>query len=149
MDIISYIFPCLLVFASSVAFGIVFNLRGKRLFLAALGGTIGWAVYLISDGIYTNDVPQYFLAAVAVSTYSEIMARTVKIPATVFLVISSIPLVPGASIYFTMKSCISGEIYPFIEKLMYTFGVAGAIALGVFAVTSITRLIFGFSGAKK
>ena len=32
--------------ASTFAFGIIFNLKGKKLFCASAGGALGWAVYI-------------------------------------------------------------------------------------------------------
>ena len=135
------ILQCLCIVLSSIAFSIEFNLRGKKLVFAALGGLIAWVVYLLSTGIYKNDIPQYFLGAVAISAYAEILARINKVPATVYLVISIIPLVPGGDIYRTMVYFINGEAELFLEKLMYTLSIAGVIALGVFAVTSIFRIL--------
>lgn len=137
----SIIVPCLCISVSSIAFSIEFNIHGKKLIFATLGGTLAWIVYLLSSGIYANDIPQYFLGAIAISVYSEILARINKVPATVYLAISIIPLVPGGEIYHTMVAFISGNGDVFLQKLMYTFGIAGAIALGVFAVTSIFRII--------
>ena len=142
------IVPCLCISVSSIAFSIEFNLRGKKLILATLGGTLAWIVYLIFSGIYVNDIPQYFLSAAAVSIYSEILARINKVPATVYLAISLIPLVPGGEIYRTMVAFINGNADVFVQKIMYTYGIAGAIALGVFAVTSIFRII-AFARANK
>ena len=135
------ILPCICILVASVAFSIEFNIRGKKLIFATIGGTLSWTVYLLSAGIYTNDIPQYFLAAAAVSIYCEVLARINKVPTTVYLVISIIPLVPGGEIYYTMVAFINGQANLFVEKLMYTFGIAGSIALGVFAVTSIFRIL--------
>lgn len=138
-----YILPVLLVLLASFCFCIIFNIRGHRFFVAAGGGMLGWIVYLATSnlGLSVGDIPQYFFAAIAVSLFSEIMARVTRVPATVYLVISLIPLVPGNSIYSTMESCISGSIDLFLEKLVYTFTVAGSIALGVFLVSSTTKLV--------
>lgn len=132
---------CLCIITSSIAFSIEFNLRGKKLVFATLGGLLAWVVYLLSTGIYENDIPQYFLGAVAISVYAEILARINKVPASVYLVISLIPLVPGGDIYKTMVYFINGEAELFLAKLMYTLSIAGVIALGVIAVTSVFRIL--------
>ncbi len=137
----SIVVPCLCIVISSAAFSVEFNIRGKKLAFATLGGLLAQAVYLLSTGIYINDIPQYFLAAVAISIYSEILARANKVPATVYLAISIIPLVPGGEIYRTMVAFINGQADVFLQKIMYTFGIAGAIALGVFAITSLFRIM--------
>ncbi|HOV41864.1 MAG TPA: threonine/serine exporter family protein, partial [Oscillospiraceae bacterium] len=67
-------------------------------------------------------------------------ARLTKSPAMVYLVVSIIPLVPGGDIYRTMVYFIEGKADLFLGLFMYALSIAGSIALGVFAVTSIFRL---------
>ena len=69
------ILPCIYAFFASFGFSYVFNLRGKNMFYAALGGGLSWFVYLLFAGCFSSDVPQFFLSMVAVSLYSEYMAR--------------------------------------------------------------------------
>lgn len=137
------ILQCVCVFCASIAYGIIVNIRGKKLIYIAVGGLISWIGYLLCAGIYKNDIPQYFLAAAAVSVYAEIMARVNKVPVTVYLITGLIPLVPGGTIYRAMMDVIDGNANAFLEKLLYTFGVAGAIALAVFAVSTLAKLITG------
>lgn len=139
--ITNYVLPCIYSFFACIGFGLIFNIKGRKLLFSALGGMIGWLVYLISAGIYINDIPQYFLAAAAVSVYSEIMARVNKVPVTVYLVVSIIPLVPGGHIYYSMEALITGQKDLFFDKITYTFAIAGSIALGVFIFSSFARLL--------
>ena len=105
------IMPCVYAFFASFGFSYVFNLRGKNMFYAALGGGLSWFVYLLFAGCFSSDVPQFFLSMVAVSLYSEYMARKHHSPVTVYLVIAYIPLVPGggASLY---NGTPGGRKYP-------------------------------------
>ena len=77
------IMPCVYAFFASFGFSYVFNLRGKNMFYAALGGGLSWFVYLLFAGCFSSDVPQFFLSMVAVSLYSEYMARKHHSPVTV------------------------------------------------------------------
>ena len=133
--------PCVCVTAAAFSYGVVFHIKGKKLLIAAIGGILSWTVYLLTDGIYVNDIPQYFIAACAVSAYSEIMARITKTPVTLYLVVVILPLVPGGLLYYTMEEFILGNGDIFLDKLLYAFGVAGSIALGVFLISTIARLI--------
>lgn len=137
-----YFLPCFYCFGASAAIAVVFNIRGIRIVTTALGSAIGWLTYLLFAGVFYNDIPQYFIAAAVISLYSEIAARVAKTPVTVYLVISIISLVPGGDIYRTMESAIIDGPDVFVSKLLYTFEIAGSIALGIFAVSSIVRLIF-------
>ena len=68
------------------------------------------------------------------------MARVVKAPVTVFLLIALFPLVPGGGIYYTMEYGLLGETQQFLESLLSTLGTAGALAVGILLVSSAMRL---------
>ena len=82
-----------------------------------------------------------WLATIAAAALSEIFARLYKTPATVFLIIGIIPLVPGGGIYYAMEHAINGETDLFLDVLFHTLGLAGSLAVGVLLVSSTVRLI--------
>ena len=133
------ILSCIYVFIGCFAFCFVSNLRGKMMILAPLGGSMGWLVYLLCGNL-NNPIFQSFVATLIISLYSEVIARNQKVPVTACLLISILPLVPGGGLYYTMEYCIRGNIPMFIEKAGYTFGTAGALALGILIVSSAVRL---------
>lgn len=130
-------FACCLV--ACCGFGMVFNLRGKKLAFAALGGAIGEVVFLLCNGL-GSEVVQSFVAMVVIAVYSEGMARLYKVPVTVCLIVGLLPLVPGGGIYYTMRYCAQGEMKLFAQMGIHTFAVAGALALGIVLVSSAVRL---------
>lgn len=134
-----YMMPCIYAFAACAAFSIAFNMRGKTLIFASLGGALGWFVYLLFNPLQ-NDILQFFLATVAISIYSEIMARVHKAPVTGYLLVALLPMVPGGGIYYTMEYCIIGNTDLFLETGLHTLGIAGALALGILLVSSFVRL---------
>ena len=87
-----------------------------------------------------TDVSRYLLATIAVAVLSEIFARLYKTPATVFLIIGIIPLVPGGGIYYTMEALINGDLPLFVRYGMETAASAGAIAVGCSLVSSVARI---------
>ena len=87
-----------------------------------------------------TDVNRYLLATIAAAALSEIFARLYKTPATVFLIIGIIPLVPGGGIYYTMEALINGDLSLFVRHGMETAASAGAIAVGCSLVSSVSRL---------
>lgn len=131
---------CLVTFIGCVAYSIHFNIRGRYLFVAALGSSLTYFAYYISDPLGPETV-KAFLASLVASIFAETLARIMKVPATTFLIISIIPLVPGSNLYYSMELCISGEIMPFLSSALETLGIAGAIALGILLVSSIFRFI--------
>lgn len=137
-----FLIPCIVCFGGTLAFSVVYNVPRRLLLLASLGGTVGWFVFLLFKGVFPNDLPQYFLAAFVIAAYAEIMARVQKNPAIVYLMPGLFPLVPGGPIYYTMEAALSGNNIIFMDKLIYTFEIAGSIALGVLLSTAAFQLIF-------
>lgn len=133
------VLPCLYSFIGCIGYSIIYNIHGKRLIPVGLGGVLSWGVYLLC-GAFLPGPASYFLAAVALSLYSEIMARVVKAPVTVFLLIALFPLVPGGGIYYTMEYGLLGETQQFLKSLLSTLGTAGALAVGILLVSSAMRL---------
>lgn len=128
-------------FISTFAFGIVFNIKDKNLFFAALCGALGWFVYKFSLMFGISDTTALFLASLALSTYSEVFARILKTPVTTFVIAALIPLVPGGGMYYTMVEAITGDIMKSLEIGIKTIASAGALALGVILVSTITKTI--------
>ena len=93
----------------SIGFGILFNLRGLRLMLAGLGGMLGWIVYLILFHFTGQEVMCYGIATILTTLYSQALARIVKSPATLFLVPSVVPMLPGGYLYYTMLYGVQGN----------------------------------------
>lgn len=125
--------------AGSLGFGLVFNLRGRQLVMAAFGGALAWLAYLLGTGL-GNDLVQYFLATLVLSGYAEWMARVLKTPVIVFQIVALMPFVPGSGIYQTMLYSINGDIPAFLETGLHTLAIAGSLAIGVLLVSSLVRL---------
>ena len=90
-------------FTGSLGFAALFNIHGKKIWFAALGGCLSWAVYLAVEFITPSPYVCGFWSTVAITLYAECMARIHKTPVTVFLVSATIPLIPGAALYRTMN----------------------------------------------
>ncbi|MEG0803562.1 MAG: threonine/serine exporter family protein [Pygmaiobacter sp.] len=125
-------------FVACFAFSIILNTRGKLLFFAPLGGSICWCAYLLF-ALFFEELPCYFFATIVITIYSEIMARVFKAPATVFLLVGLLPLVPGGGIYYTMEYALEGNTLAFLSRGLNTFSIAGCLALGILVVSSIMR----------
>lgn len=126
-------------FLGTLGFGVLFNIRGRKLWLAALGGFLSWGFFLLL-GLWIQSEPvRYFLCSVLVSVYAEILARAVKTPTTTFIIISLIPLVPGGSLYYTMASALEGSGDRFVTNGVHTLSLAIALSLGIILVTSFVR----------
>lgn len=135
------IMQCVWAFLGALAFGVFFNVHGKNLFYAALGGFVGWAAYILMGFLSPVEVVRYFWAGAAISLYSELFAVYRKCPVTVFLGASMIPMVPGGTIYYTMEALLKGDTRHSIELGVKTFEIAGAIAMGIIAVAFAVNLV--------
>ncbi len=135
-----YILPCLFAFWACFGFCVIFNIHGSGIWLCCAGGSLGWLVYLIAQDVWPGSPIAALLAGVAISAWSETMARLRKCPVTGYLLVAFFPLVPGGGVYYAMKFAISGETRNFANTLMDTLGTAGALALGVLLVSSGVRM---------
>lgn len=136
----SIFLQCVITFIACISIGIHFNVKGKLLLYSALGGAVTFFIFRIFDPL-GNVAIQSFLASMVASIYSETLARIIKVPATTFLIISIIPLVPGGNLYYTMKHAIDNEMMNFLTSAINTLGIAGAIALGILLISSAFRFV--------
>ena len=127
-------------FLSSLGFGIIFNIRGKKLIIASIGGGLGWFTYLLSGRLQHSVVFSLFLASMVVSIYSEIMARVYKNPVTMFIICAIIPLVPGGEMYFATLEAVKGNFNTALSRGAITLFSAGAIAVAIVFVSSISTI---------
>ncbi len=130
----------------SVAVCLFFNLKIKRIGWAFLASflTLGVYVGMLVAFDYNNSyvflivlIPTLFAAIL-----SEIMARKIKIPATIILVPAIIALVPGSSLYYAMEAIVSPAL---ATKSAAEWGnicllTLSGIAVGICVATIIFRL---------
>ena len=126
-------------FFGSIGYACTFNIRAKRLVAAGFGGLIGWAAYLIAGCFMFSEPMKYFVAALVINIYAEIMAVTEKAPSTVFLVSAIMPLVPGGMLYRTMRFAVTKEWGDFGKLGVETLSIALALALGMLIANSVIK----------
>lgn len=137
---ISFIISLIAAYIACFGFGFIFHLRGKLLFITPIGGVLLWAVYLILETPIESVVARSLIATMAAAIFCESIARIMKIPVTVFMIIAILPLVPGSGIYYTMLACTKSDWALFSSKGLETIGIAGAIAVGMLLISSIFRM---------
>ena len=147
----TYFLPCLWAFLACGGFCFILNIRTvSGMLICCCCGAMGWLVYLIALLLGAGDLLGYFLAALAISAFAEVMARIRKCPVTGYLLISFLPLVPGAGIYYTVEYALQGNTQMFLTQGMHTLGLAGSLAVGVLVMSSVVRVIMLFrKGGKK
>lgn len=130
----------LTAFLSSLGFSMVFGVRRRFLFLAALGGLLAWGVYLIADLWRGHEFISCLLASSFAVVYAEVLARRLKSPATIFVVPAILPLVPGGTLYYAMSSAVHGDIAGAKSFGAQTLTIALAIASGISLVMALREL---------
>lgn len=139
--LIDWVLPCISSFFACIGFCFVFNIHGPGMIICGGGGALGWLVYLLAVFATGSEILRFLLAAIAITVYSEIMARVRRCPVTSYLIIALLPLVPGGGIYHAMLYSVQGETALFLATLFRTFGIAGALALGALLGSSIFRIL--------
>jgi len=137
----SPIVACIMSLIACAGFVIVFNIHGAGNWLCALGGGIAWAVYSLVAWLGGGLALCCLAATVVSAIYAEIMARVRKYPAISYLVISLLPMIPGAGIYYCAQYAMAGDYLTALNHGGETMTVAGMIAVGILLVSTITRSI--------
>ena len=134
------LYQLLSAFVGSMGFALIFGMRRRYLFAASLGALLGWGVYLLTESFLSNSFLPPLLAAAFALSYSEIMAKALKTPATLFVVPAIIPLVPGGSLYYTMSYAVHRDMANARIYGTRTLESALAIAAGISFVLAVREL---------
>ncbi len=136
----SILLESIATFFACCGFMIVFNIHGKGGYMCALGGALTWALFRICCLAWGDGMFSYFVATFFASVYSEVVARIRKCPAIAYLVISIIPMLPGAGVYKTTVAIMNGNMTDFSSRATETIAIAGAMAVGILIVSTLARL---------
>jgi len=139
----------IVAFVASFGFGIIFNIKGIKLIFAAIGGGLSWFCYLYLNNNGISTILSLFISSIIFSIYSEICARYLKTPVTTLVICALIPLVPGAGMYYTMYQTILGNVSGAVQLGLNTLSSAGALALGVIFVSTITKQVMNLKRVKE
>lgn len=127
-------------FCGSFGFGVLYNIHGKKLVLSALGGMSGWIVYLLVMNLYDDKILSLFAATMSIGILSELLARLMKCPATLFLIPMLIPLVPGSDLFYATSHLILNDLEEFQFFLALVSKEAMAIAFGIILTGCIVQI---------
>ncbi len=139
--LINAIIEIISAFFSTTCFGILFNMKGKKLWIASAGGCFAWALFLLLGIFIKNEPVRYLIVSMATTALAEVLARVFKTPASTFCMITLVPLVPGGALYYTTTYALGGSFEAFLSKATYTLSLALSLALGVVIIMSLDRYI--------
>lgn len=130
----------------TIAFAVTMKAPKDTLKYIAAGSILSAATERILS-LYTNDFFACLTSMIALSLFCEIIARIIKEPTTVIIMPSTIPLLPGSSIYYTMLYAIDGEKELMLNYANATLFAGLGIALG--AVISSAAVKIFLTAVKK
>ena len=132
--------------AGSVAFGTLFHMKKKHPPLAALGGFLGWLLFIICRECWGGVFFPTLAAAFGIDLYAEILARSCRSTSTSFFVTSVIPLIPGSTLYYCMRSVVEGDLHQAWnygrDTFLYALGIAAGMSIA-WAICDFLRKIKG------
>ena len=126
----------------SAGFGIVFNIHAKKLWAATLGGLVSWVSYLLLAHLGLNEYLCGFFAAALTTAYAEIMARVTRSPAIMYVVVGTVPLIPGAGLYRSMFALLLQDMTTARHQGTYALLFAASMAAGIVLTTLVERTAF-------
>lgn len=140
MDIAIQILTCVL---GTIGFAVTMRAPRKNMIYIAVGGLISAGIERTLS-LFFNDFISCLSAMLVLSLYCEIVARIIKTPTTVILMPSTIPLLPGSAIYYTMFWAINGSTELLIGYAKSTLLAGLGIALGAVIASAIVKFILLF-----
>jgi uncharacterized membrane protein YjjB (DUF3815 family) len=82
--------PCFQIIAGCVGtfgFGVLFNIRGKKLLFGAMGGFLAWTLYVLFSLFIKNEPMVYMLVSIFTSIYMKLLIAIAVIALIVFIIL--------------------------------------------------------------
>lgn len=143
------IYKVMAVMVMGIAIGVLYRVPRNLMIYGSITGLAAWSVMhgtLLFGG---KVVAASFLGSLAAGCLSEMLARIIKKPATIFIIPGFIPLVPGKEAYTTMLYLVEGRYAEGMAMGVMTVLVGGAIAFGIFLSTTVFRLSANYNVRNK
>lgn len=119
----------------TLAFAILFRCRVRHLPYASACGLFTYAIYYTAVYFGASLFFAAFLCTAFTTAFSEVCARLRRAPALIFLLPGTIPIVPGGSLYYTMRYLLEEDYTQCYRHLQSTLLVGLGIAGGIVAVS--------------
>lgn len=130
-----YVIQVFGAYLATVSSGLCLEIPKHLLFKTGFIGALGYAAYLMTLP-YTSGPVATLIAGIVIAFLSQIAARLLKSPVTMFYIPSFFPLVPGAGVYKIAYYYIQGNQALAAQNFLESGLIAGAIALSIFLVDS-------------
>lgn len=139
---------CSIIYRCS-GFGCIWHIVSYEEETPSIGGTwrfYGLAVIYYLQRILGRCVLPTLAAAFGIDLYAEILARSCRSTSTSFFVTSVIPLIPGSTLYYCMRSVVEGNLHQAWnygrDTFLYALGIAAGMSIA-WAICDFLRKIRG------
>ena len=93
---------------ASLFFALIMKIPKRALISTSISASLGYFIYVSCSAI--SITLGFFAGTVFVAVMGEILARKLKMPATIFIFPAVIPIVPGLGLYQTMLALVQNDI---------------------------------------
>lgn len=122
-------------------FAFLFRVPRRAIALCAVLGGLGYLIYECATPLLGSSMAGYFLGTLFMAICSEILARIMKMPATIFVIPAIIPLVPGVGLYNTMMYLIEGQSKQAVQTGTDTILAIIAMAMALVLTSIPTKIM--------
>ena len=128
-------------FLGIISVSVIYGVERKFFKDCGLCGAIGWLINLALGHYIEDHALCVFWATLVVAWVAHLFARIRKAPVTLFLIPGILPLVPGVGMYRSIFNLITVSNEMAGHYLLETLKTAGCIALAIFLIDTIFRMI--------
>ncbi len=118
------------LFASAL-FALLFRTPARLIAPASVTAVLGYALSVWAGRELSAEWAGIFLGSLVAALIGETLATKLRAPATIFLTVAVIPMVPGSGLYNTMLALVQGRSADAAAAGSSTILAAGGIALGL------------------
>ena len=133
------------------AFGYSLYLGNRKLnlWVTAICGGITFLIHLVVCNMTSSIFIGSLIASITATALSQVFARVLKAPATVFIYPSIVPLVPGSALYYMVSNWLLGNSNQILEFSQIALETALGLALGIVVVVAVTKVIMAVKDRAK
>ena len=131
-------------FGGTLGYAFLLNAPMDTVLPASLTGLLGYVVYEVMVNLLAQGVIfSYFLSTVIVTVICEVAARVMRMPSTIFLLTSLVPLVPGYNFYRAMLALVEDNGMLAASQMLVAVQIVAAIAVGAAVTSVLFRMMAG------
>ena len=128
-------------FVGCLGFALLTKVRGRQILYGGIGGLLTCAVYIMALNLHFGLFTSVLMSSIFIAIYSEIMARINKAPATIFLTISAVPLIPGGNLYYMMYGLVTENQEMAKAQGLLALTTSLGLGLGIVIVAVLSKYI--------